>query len=916
MRNLLTLLLLSITTYAQGQAPPGPSPYVVRLTQKHFGPLDVLLDKVAAKDSVRFQFNRERLHRVHVDELFLGQPTLATFLDGIRRTTRLKWYVTEENVVYVVDQSFCRGQDEHTLNNESPASFQAQRQAERANQPVYTPPARTNFTLTGRVTDLGTGESLPYVQVSVPSGRIGAITNEDGRFTLVGVASDTVTLVLTTLGYDPLRYRLAPQDSINNLEIGLLSSGHTTEEVVIEAGLDQVMQSSQGMTNIRLVPSQLARLPNVGERDIMRSFQLMPGVSAANESSAGLYVRGGTPDQNLILYDGFTVYHVDHLYGFFSAFNANALKDVLLYKGGFESRFGGRLSSVTEITGKEGNQRRINLGGDLSLLSFNVFTEIPIGCRFTSLIAFRKSYQGVLYNKLFEGFNTGTSTQQQPQPMRGGIGGGNTESTVSNYFYDLNGKFTYRPTARDVFSLSIYNGTDKLDNSRESASPFGGGGFSLSATDLTRFGNVGTSLKWSRNWSNRLYGNTLLSYSNYYSTRDRSTSGTVTSSGTERNFRAGTLEDNDLRDFSLKSDYAWDATSHQQVRFGVFGTRYDIAYSYSQNDTATILNRHNIGNVVGAYLQDNLTLWGGKLSLVPGIRMSYFDVTGQLYWEPRLSARYNLTQHLRVNASTGRYYQFANRVVREDILSGSRDFWLLADGGNVPVSTATHYILGFGYETRHVLFSVEGYHKQMQGINEYSLRFDASPEGIAYDERFYVGSGFAQGIEFMAQKKAGKLTGWASYTLGRAFNHFDVYGDGYFPAAQDVRNELKLVMVYEWRRWTFSGTWVYATGRPYTAPEGGYELTLLDGSTQSYIQVGAKNGLRLPDYHRMDLSALYDIRTTDGQSFGSIGLSLFNLYNRQNIWYKEYQIVDGRVVENNVRYLGLTPNITLSLHLR
>ena len=263
---------------------------------------------------------------------------------------------------------------------------------------------------------------------------------------------------------------------------------------------------------------------------------------------------------------------------------------------------------------------------------------------------------------------------------------------VTSYFYDLNGKFTYRPGDKDIISLSIFNGTDKLDNSFSSEIPsFGqsGSNLSMSSTDLTRYGNIGSSLKWSRKWNSKLYGNTILSYSNYYSHRDRTQNGTIFNSNNEsRTSRNGILENNDLKDYSLKSDYQWDITDFNQIQFGGFATNYDIKYNYAQSDTTTILNRSGQALLGGVYIQSKMKFFNNKMQFLPGIRSSYFETSNKIYFEPRASVSYNLTDKLTLKAAYGKYYQFANRVTREDILSGSKDFWILADGNSVPISSA------------------------------------------------------------------------------------------------------------------------------------------------------------------------------------------------------------------------------------
>lgn len=809
-------------------------------------------------------------------------------------------------------------EEESSTENDAPI--------EKAKKVYFGAPTAYHYTLTGLVRDKSTGEALPFATVSVRGTTIGAVTNADGYFTLSKVPSDTSVLVAQYVGYDKAEVYLTPQLPKKNLLVEVFPSLKTLKTVTITGYKEDVLLSNKAdVSVVKMTPKKLEQLPNMGERDVMRSFQLMPGVSAANESSSGLYVRGGTPDQNLVLYDGFTVYQVDHLYGFFSAFNSNALKDVQLYKGGFESKFGGRLSSVTEITGKDGNQNKMNLGADLSLLSTNVFAEIPIGGKFSSVISFRRSYKSFLYNKIFEKFNSSTTTQN-PEMFGGGRGGRQQQNaTATSFFYDLNGKFTYRPTEVDIISLSIFNGTDKLDNSNSGgAMGFGGSNsnFSMSTTDLTKYGNIGSSLKWARKWGDKLYGTHIISYSNYYSNRDRSQERTITnSSGESTTTKNGVFEDNDLKDYSAKADYQWDIINTCQLQFGGFATYFDIDYTYAQNDTSTVLARSNKALLTGGYVQSKIKLFNDRVQLLPGIRASHFQTTQQRYYEPRASLSINITNHFTLKAATGKYYQFANRVTREDILSGSKDFWLLSDGNSVPVSSAIHYIAGLSYDKGNYLFSAEAYYKTLDNLTEYSLRFNSSPMGVSYDENFFSGIGYAKGIEFLAQRKSGTINGWVSYTLGEARNYFSVYSDTYYPANQDVTHEFKAVALYKYKRWDFSATWVYATGRPYTAPSGAYSIELLDNSSQDFFTVTTKNGLRLPDYHRMDISANYKLlKGTKGdkrrREIGYIGLSIFNLYNRTNVWYNQYTIEDGDILETNVNYMGITPNITLSLKLR
>jgi ferric enterobactin receptor len=685
----------------------------IKIDELVIGTLSEVLDRFEKRYEIPFSFDRKALNKIKINERPF-EARFDTYLETTLSEHRLK-YVLYEAKIYVIPKSNTLEQvmRKEAVRNTHNKDTNNKAITEQIFKNVV--PKKFNFTITGRVKDAETGETLPFSTIMIKGTTQGVTANADGYFILQNVPTDTSTIVGQYMGYKDLTIRLLPHLSNENIVLDLMPSS-AIDEVIIEGERENLMQSNpQDISVIRLTPRSLERLPNVGEKDIMRSFQLMPGVSASNESSSGLYVRGGTPDQNLIVYDGFTVYHVDHLYGFFSAFNSNALKDVQLHKGGFDSRFGGRLASVTEITGKDGNQKQFNMGGDVSLLSMNVFAELPIGDKFTSVFAYRRSYKGFLYNSIMDKFNqnssSSTSNQAQPTSLP------NTNQTkATSYFYDLNGKMTYRFSDNHSLAWSIYNGTDKLDNGYKIETPSflasQGTNLDFSIGDLTRYGNVGTSLKWTQRWSPKFYGNVLLSYSNYYSNRDRTNNSTITlSSGETRKINFGTIEDNNLKDYSLKADYQYDIHPKHQLQFGAMLTNYDIKYSYSQNDTTTIISKDDQGKTYSFYLQNRMKFLDNKLQIIAGARTTYFDVTAQNYIEPRLNATYQLNKKITLKGAWGKYYQFANRVLREDILAGSRDFWVLSNGKNIPVSSSMHYIAGVSYDTRDYLLSVEGYYK-------------------------------------------------------------------------------------------------------------------------------------------------------------------------------------------------------------
>lgn len=388
---------------------------------------------------------------------------------------------------------------------------------------------KENFDLSGKVVDKANGEALAYAAIGVTGTDIGTVTNADGFFTLLDIPNDTLLLTIQYVGYQTFRIPIKELIDQDPLVIQLAISEQILEEVVVEASnLDnQMINATEKISQISISPEALSSLPSMGEKDIFRSLQLLPGVSGTNEASSGLFVRGGTPDQNLILLDGFTVYHVDHFYGFFSAFNPNAIKNVQLYKGGFEPKFGGRLSSVMELTGKTGNQNRVSGGGGIGAISGNAYFEIPFGEKVNLFIAGRRSYTDIIesgvYNDIFDLYNDQSNSTVQTstapsQPNRRGNLQEDTEPAF--FFYDLNAKLNYRPSERDVISFSFYNGQDDLDNSRVTSNSFeNNDGETINIDndirDLLLWGNYGTSLRWARQWNDRYYSTAIASYSNY-----------------------------------------------------------------------------------------------------------------------------------------------------------------------------------------------------------------------------------------------------------------------------------------------------------------------------------------------------------------------------------------------------------------
>ncbi len=906
----LMTMLLSLSTYVLAQ-----DYSKITIDEQFMGrSLHGILRDISVKYKVLFDYDEAELpNKLVPGKIFMKKP-LSYVLDDLLKDYNLQYKVTSEGTIFI---------RRNTASIDAIITEEFHLDAE---------PTRFGFTLRGRVIDKNSGETLPFATVFEEGTTNATTTNVDGNFSLMDLATDTSTITIQYMGYQTKTIKLYPElVGLNTTVFELSSNATQLQEIVILDKKEHMIKASSEISKISLSPAQLSGLPSLGEKDIFRSLQMLPGVSGTNETSSGLFVRGGTPDQNLILFDGFTVYHVDHFYGFFSAFNANAVKDIQFHKGGFEAAFGGRLSSVVELTGKNGNTNQLAGNVGISALSANGSLEAPFADgKGSFFISARRSYTDIirsgLYNNIFDLFNEGSEENQGiggpggpggPGGQRGGFG--QTQNEPAFYFYDLNGKVTYRPSDRDVLSFSIYNGEDNLDNSNDFDSNqlgiFGddGGGFNNNTIDLNSWGNVGTSFKWSRQWGDRLYTNTVLSYSNYFTDRERYSETEVSRQDTTFNIRTGIFEDNDVIDATLRIDNEYALNQQHNIGFGLQATHNQVQYLQLQNDTTTVLDRDDGGQTYAVYVQDT---WepNDALTIKPGIRATYYSETEQYYVEPRLSLSYQVAPEFKVKAAWGQFNQYVTRVVREDISQGSRDFWLLSNDEINPVSNATHYIAGLSYETDAFLFDVEGYYKDLNGLSEYTLRLTNNffAQSTEVSELFYEGTGYSRGLEFLAQKKFGAYTGWISYTLSETIHEFPELSDEPYPALHDQTHEFKSVNSWRVGPWTLSGTWVYATGRPFTSPIGGYELTLLDGTDNSYITIGEKNGFRLPAYHRMDVSATY------GWNWGprakaELGMSVFNLYNNTNIWYKTFEVIEDEIVVTDVNTIGFTPNIFFNI---
>ena len=788
----------------------------------------------------------------------------------------------------------------------------------------------TKGVITGVIRDKESGETLPYANVILEQEDIGTAANQDGYFVIVDVPPGKHKLTVRYIGYSAeiMSVFVKPGSTVR-ADIELHQETIKGESITVYANAP-MMDASHEISRVSISPRQVVSLPNMGEVDVFRTLQLLPGISGASDGSSGLYVRGGTPDQNLILFDGMTIYHVDHFFGFFSAFNADAIKDIQIMKGGFPAEYGGRVSSVVNLTGKTGDMNRFRAGFGLNLLSGHGSCEIPLGEWGNLLIAGRRSYtdfiQSGLYNDIYS-MITGdeNSGMTGDQPGGGGMRGGmyTSQFVPAFYFYDWNTKLSVKASETDRLVFSFYSGKDNLDNSQD----FGDMAFryetddandesgSLSTQDLTTWGNTGLSCAWNRQWSERFHTGFIAAFSQYFSQRDRDTeiSGLARfqddSTTAARGMGLANQEDNLVTDVTAQWNAEWHAARQHRVKFGIKASAVESEYTMAMNDTTVLLNRMDNAGIIAGYIQDRIT-WG-RTGLCLGMRTNFYGPAGKIFWEPRASFEYDILKPLKLKGAWGLYHQFVNRITNEQITQGSRDFWLLADDTMKPIFSR-HAILGLQYDAGAYMMSVEGYHKYMDNLAEFTRRFQGRAD---YENFFFFGEGVSKGVELLIQKQKGWLTGWVGYTLGSVEYTFPNLNSGNpFPASHDRKHELNVVAKAGLGAWSFGATAVFASGQAYTAPESQYYLDMIGGESVSYIHVGEKNSSRLPDYFRLDLSASRHFESDMWRT--EVGVSIFNSTNHKNVWYREYQMDTNPVTVTDVVMLGFTPTVYVQFNLK
>ncbi len=763
-----------------------------------------------------------------------------------------------------------------------------------------------SFTISGYVSDSVSGERLLGANVYDGGRLMGTTTNNYGFFSLT-IPGGEVEINASFVGYKSIRKPvLLRSDTV--IHFRLLPSIELDEVSVIGSRIPD-MQSPGNIGTLKVSMEQIRNAPALlGEVDLMRGIQLLPGIQSGSEGFSGLYVRGGGPDQNLVLLDDVPVYNVGHLLGFYSIFNAEAVKQVSVIKGGFPARYGGRLSSVLDVRMKDGNEQKV--AGDLSLglLSSGLSLNGPVKKERSSFaLSFRRTYLDGL-----------AAIYQM----------GNDERT-NYYFFDLNGKINYRFSDKSKIYLSAYWGQDKyytLYNFQEQEVESGSGttivqGVTLNDESNAGWGNFVSALRWNYVFNARLFSNFTLTFSNY-----RFFIGLKRNDKTENQWSTYNQRYfSGIQDLNMKADLEYFASPSHTIRFGGSGVLHrfnpgvDVIQSgvgdtSAQQDT-TIGDVNMYGEEYHAYVEDEFTL-GEKWEANGGVHFALFRGEGTPYWsvEPRVALRYRLTPRLAFKGTWAIMSQFIH-LVGTSGYSLPTDLWLPVSDMIKPMrshqySLGTDIILD---QKKRYILSLEVYYKKFSNLLAYKESTSFFDYSTSWEDKLTAGNGESKGAELLLQKVGGPLTGWVGYTYAKTTNQFDELNQGEtFAARFDRRHDASIFFNYKFNpRVSGSLTWLLGSGNPVTLPEEKYyapDLPFSDQTAYGYSQnASALNNYRMPLFHRLDVGFNFSRMRKRGERTWSLGV--INLYGRQNaflLYFKDSD-VDSESTVRSLKQLSLFP---------
>ena len=698
-------------------------------------------------------------------------------------------------------------------------------------------------TLSGFVTDADNGEALTRAAIAVEGLPLGAVSNNSGYYAVKQVPAGTHVVSASHAGYqtrwDTLRFGA---DEIVRLNLALVPKPVVGEQVAVEA------------ERISLRAKPVQQLPALGEADLLRSLQLLPGIQAVSDISSGLYVRGGGPDQTAILLDDIPLYNPSHLFGLFSTFNPDAIKEVNLYKGAYPAPYGRTLGAVLDVSNREGNRKRTSGRGGVSLISGRLLTEGPVG-QGSWMLAGRRTYL---------------------EPVLSAIRSRGVDIPLNYYFYDFNGKVNQR-WSDDTFTVSTYWGQDDLRLDLEDDEE--------SLVDL-RWGNRALTARWTRVFSPTLFGHFMAAGSEYESIIAL------------RFLDAPVRIANSIRDWSLKGDVDYFANRNHTLSLGFLATLFEFHFARSFNERSQLDLRQEPVLLEG-YVQDE---WrpGPTTRVQLGGRGTYFSVgccpSSERGTHRCISHRLALSQALsdkvRVKAAGGVYRQHLQLITTEAFSGG--DFWVPLDntvepGRSYQAVTGVEWTPSPRYQ-----FSVEAYYTDLANLVTVDTEVPDDNEATHSEAVFKSGgTGWAKGLEVFLQRRTGALTGWIGYALGWTRRTFPELNDGRpFPPKHDRRHDLSFVASYKVGAWRFGASLAYASGQAFTPPS--------EPSAQL-------NSARLLPYHRLDVSTSrsFELWRTASEFY----VQIFNVYSRRNEWFLQLDSVDPEVDPRKIKQLPIIPTL-------
>lgn len=731
---------------------------------------------------------------------------------------------------------------------------------------------RQYATISGFVYDAANGEALIGANVYLDKTKIGSSSNLSGYYVIPRIPVGAYTLIVHHIGYraDKQEIALAAGEA-KTITVSLHTESIVADGIVVtgEAISAGERLYDKELSKLELSPRQINQMPQVAEADLLRSLQMLPGILPVSDFSSALYVRGGTPDQNLYLMDGTDVYNPEHAFGLFSTFNTDAIKQIELSKGGFGAKYGGRLSSILSVTNLDGNREHFEATGAISLLSAKATVQMPSGKIGSLSGSVRRTY----FDQTVARF---------------------VEEVPDYYFLDGNLKVFFDINSKNKLTVSSYGSTDKLNFT-----------FNKKVRDRAGlkydWGNRTGSIRWTRIFSPQLFANFWVTGSRFDSDADFS-----------QLFDFVFTEKNFISDISLKGDFEYHLSKAFQAGFGFEQKNLHLIYRYQSQ--SGIINIDRRPKHYAAYLLGN---WqpSHRWDVEAGLRYNWFEAEQSFKNpEPRFSAKYRLTDSFNLKAAGGIYYQYLHRVPRSFIA----DNWVGSDR-ILKESSSKHAILGIsqdfsgGYQ-----LEIETYYKDYQNVYAFNENFkvDITPEHYEGDLAIYTqtdgvfhrGDGNSKGIEFLLRKDRGVVTGWLSYSLARTKYKFDRINQGKaFAPRHDRTHALNLVGNIDWKNfrrwlrgeapvqqksnWRIGVTFVYTSGQPITLPGSHYFVsTAPDWDFQSpEVFPSVINGFRLPPYMRLDLSFTYEKHYKRWSL--SPYLQIFNVGYRKNVWYVDYDAV-------------------------